>query len=221
MWIIAGPNGAGKSTFVGDYLDEMRTAFPDEFSDDRFVKLNADERNLELKRQFPNALPDDLNRRAAQDIDDKVAAFIAAADHGFAVETVLSSPKYRAAVENAKAKGFRIGLIYVSLHPPEMSPNRVSMRAAKGGHDVEPAKAIDRYHRSHEQLRWFAPQADYLEIFDNSDDRPGATPVLLATRYPGRPLQLRRRGVNPAIDRVLADMAETKPRPPNPSFKPG
>lgn len=205
MWIIAGPNGAGKSTFAGPYLDDLHAAFPKDTGPDGITKLNADERVLELRRRFPDAARDVLNRRAAEEIDAEVVRLIGEG-RSFAVETVLSTPKYRDDVEAAKAKGFQIGLIYVSLHPPELSPRRVGERVQMGGHDVNPETAVQRYHRSHEQLGWFAPRADFLMIFDNSDNRPDTVPVLLARRFPDRPLTHVQRGLNPAVDQALATL---------------
>ena len=215
MWIIAGPNGAGKSSFAGQYLDDLQATFPNDVAPGGLTKLNADERTLELRRQFPGVAQNTLNLRAAQDIDAKVIAMIAA-DRSFVVETVLSTPKYRGRVEVAKGKGFRFGLLYVSLHPPELSPHRVSERVLKGGHDVDPATAVARYHRSHEELRWFAARADWLMIFDNSSNEPGTPPLLLATRFPDGPLQHGHQGVNLAVDRAIAAIVP----PPNPRFGP-
>jgi predicted ABC-type ATPase len=205
MWIIAGPNGAGKSTFAGPYLDDLHAAFPQDIGPDGLIRLNADERMLDLRRQFPDAAQAVLNRRAAEQIDAEVVRLIAEG-RSFAVETVLSTPKYRDDVEAARAKGFHIGLIYVSIHPPELAPRRVSERVLLGGHDVDPATAVRRYHRSHEQLRWFAPRADFLMIFDNSDNQPGAVPVLLARRFPNRPLMHVQHGINPAVDQALSTL---------------
>lgn len=193
MWIIAGPNGAGKSSFAGKFLEDLGHRSLD--------KLNADERTVELRRQFPGAAQNDLNLRAAQEIDREVEEHIAS-DRSFVVETVLSSQKYRDDVLAAKAAGFKIGLIYVSLYPPELSPQRVSERAAKGGHDVEAARAIERHGRSHRELAWFAPQADILMVFDNS--APDGRPVLVASRRAGRLLKHAHPGLNPAIDGALA-----------------
>jgi predicted ABC-type ATPase len=119
---------------------------------------------------------------------------------------VLSSGKYRDDVLNAKTRGFRIGLVYISLYPPDLSPLRVSERVAKGGHDVDPAVAIARHHRSHDELSWFAPQADLLMIFDNS--APTGSPVLLASAQNGQRARLHAPGINPIIDRVMLDLAE-------------
>lgn len=113
MWIIAGPNGAGKSTFAGKFLDDL--------SHRRLIRLNADERTRELRAKSPDAAQNELNLRAAIEIDKEVEDLIKAG-RSFSVETVLSSPKYRDDVLTAKASGFKSGLIYVSLYPPELSP---------------------------------------------------------------------------------------------------
>lgn len=175
MRIVAGPNGAGKSRFTDQFLADS--------GPNDFIKLNADERTLELRKQFPDAAQDDLNRRAATAIDSDVERHITE-DVNFVVETVLSTPKYRDDVLAAKANGFKVALFYISLYPPELSPQRVSERAAKGGHTVDPATAIARYHRSHTELRWFAPQADLFMAYDN-----------------------------PAVDRALADITPKPPNP--------
>jgi predicted ABC-type ATPase len=155
MWIIAGPNGAGKSTFTGAFLANL--------GHHGLRKLNADERTAELRRQNPGEPIRDLNIQAANDIDAQVAAAIEQG-RSFCIETVLSSNKYRDDVEKARAQGFRVGIVYISIWPPELSPKRIKDRVAKGGHDVETQTAIRRYKRSHEQLTWFAGQVDQSTI---------------------------------------------------------
>jgi predicted ABC-type ATPase len=193
MWIIGGPNGAGKSSFAGRFLDDLGHR--------QLIKLNADERTLALRAEFPDVPPNDLNLRAAIEIDKEVEDCIKA-QKSFVVETVLSSPKYRDDVLAAKASGFKFGLIYVSLYPPELSPQRVSERAAKGGHDVEAARAIERHGRSHDELRWFAPEAHLLMVFDNS--AVDGKSVLVASRVGARPLKRLHPGLNPAVDGALS-----------------
>jgi predicted ABC-type ATPase len=192
MWLIAGPNGAGKSSFADQFLDDL--GYRD------LIRLNADERTLELRQRCPNAVQSELNLRAAIEVDQEVEDLVKAG-RSFVVETVLSSRKYRDDVQAAKRAGFRFGLIYISLYPPELSPLRVAERTAKGGHDVEAAKAVERHRRSHTELRWFAPRADILMVFDNS--APNGTPVLVASRTSRKPLKYLQRGLNPAVDEAL------------------
>ena len=190
MWIIAGPNGAGKSTFTNDLLANA----PD------LLKLNADERTATLRAAYPNAPLRDLNLQAAREIDAEVVDCIAKG-HSFLIETVLSSDKYRDDVLEAKRQGFKVSLVYVSLHPPELSPDRVATRVTKGGHNVDRQTAIDRHARSHVQLAWFAAKADVLAVFDNS--RNDGTPQLIAERAEGQQLRVHARGINPSVDAAL------------------
>jgi predicted ABC-type ATPase len=195
MWIIAGPNGAGKSSFAEQFLFDLD--YPD------LIRLNADEYTLRLRKKFPDAAQNELNLKAANAVDKQVEDCIQAGQ-SFVVETVLSSQKYRDDVLMAKGLGFKFGLIYISLYPPELSPQRVSERVAKGGHNVDAEKAIERHRRSHDELRWFAPQADLFMVFDNSDCN--AKPTLLASSATGEPLKYIARGVNPSVDLALDDM---------------
>lgn len=206
MWLIAGPNGAGKSTFTEHLLQEP--AF------EGLIPLNADVRTAELRRSEPAATQADLNLRAAQQIDAEVTAHIAAG-RSFLVETVLSSGKYRDDVLSAKAAGFKVGLIYISLHPPELSPLRVSERVLKGGHTVEPGRALARYTRSHAQLTWFAAQADIVLVYDNSAE-DGSPKRIAAREASGAPVIIEMPGCNPAVDRVLAKLTAhpARKRPP-------
>lgn len=97
------------------------------------------------------------------------------------VETVLSTAKYRRVVEAAKAKGFKIWFIYVLLDSPERNIERVSLRVARGGHDVPEQKIRDRYIRSLSQMPWFIEAADRAWVYDNG----GATPDLIAKKEDG------------------------------------
>jgi predicted ABC-type ATPase len=193
MWIVAGPNGAGKTSVATQTFSALNI--------NGLVKLNADVRTAELRVLFPDAPLQSLNLRAAQEIDAQVLDNI---ENGkdFLVETVLSSPKYRDAVLKAKEKGYSIGLIYVSLHPPELSPERIKLRVEKGGHDVDPVKAIERYQRSHQQLEWFAEQANTFVAIDNSGTQ-NSSPIIIASKFAGKELVHRTKEVNPAVDRVV------------------
>ncbi|MCG6553281.1 MAG: zeta toxin family protein [Candidatus Magnetominusculus sp. LBB02] len=202
MWIIAGPNGAGKSSFAGDFL--IRLGYGN------LKKLNADELTIELRKELPVLAQDELNLQAAVKIDKEVEDCIKSGV-SFVVETVLSSLKYRDDVLTAKEHGFKIGLIYVSIYPAELSPQRVSERVTKGGHNVDAAKAIERHQRSHDQLKWFAQQADTLILFDNSSEN--GRPVMLASRANNEPLKYPGRGINPAVDRALDVSLSQEQRP--------
>lgn len=192
MWIVGGPNGAGKTSFTREFLEIL--------GHNNLVKLNADDRTQMLLPLCPGKSLPEVNLMAAQQIDAEVAACIRSGA-SFLVETVLSSDKYRDDVQEARSRGFRIGLVYISLSPRELSPARVSVRVRKGGHDVDPKKAITRHQSSHEQAAWFAWRADTFIAFDNSS-RDGS-PVLVAVKHGGEPLVHTNAGINPILDAVI------------------
>jgi predicted ABC-type ATPase len=192
MWIVAGPNGAGKSTLTNQILKELNVT--------TITKLNADEVTVALRAHDPDGDQADLNLQAAKIVDQQVLDCI---DQGadFLVETVLSSPKYRDAVSKAHENGFLVSLIYVSLYPAQLSPERVSERVRKGGHNVDRQKAIDRYFRSHEQLVWFAQAVDELMIIDNSS--ANGEPTWLAIKAADGVVSRFIVGKNLAVDQAL------------------
>ena len=192
MWIVAGPNGAGKSTFTGEFLRNL--GMPP------LRKLNADEVTAALRAKDLVSDQNALNLTAAQIVDSQVEESI---KNGvdFLVETVLSSDKYRDDLEAAKAAGFKTGLIYVSLTPAELSPERVVERVQKGGHHVDRQTAISRYYKSHAQMAWFAARVDILMIYDNS--AVNGEPILIASKTPGKPPAHVCPGVNPEVDLAL------------------
>jgi predicted ABC-type ATPase len=198
MWIIAGPNGAGKSTFTASFLEELSLT--------DLLRLNADEVTAQLRSRNPNEDQNSLNLNAARMVDAKVAEYIEAGT-SFLVETVLSSGKYRDDLEAAKTAGYKTAMVYISLYPPELSPRRVGERVLKGGHAVDAATAIKRYHRSHQELAWFASRVDMLMVFDNS--APDGRPVLLFEKIPRTDMTASLhfksggKGLNPEIDRAV------------------
>ena len=157
---IIGPNGAGKTTFTREFLKNLGNV--------DLVSFNADDRTVELRPKFPKKSLPEINLMAAQQIDAEVEECIRSGK-SFLVETVLSSGKYRDDLLEAKARGFKFGFIYISIEPAELSPARVKLRVMKGGHDVDQKKAIERWHKSHEQSLWFAAQSpDSFMFFDNT-----------------------------------------------------
>lgn len=164
MWIVAGPNGSGKTTFTREFLANLCRK--------DFVSLNADDLTKELIPNSPDRSLAEVNLMAAQQIDAKVTSCIRS-DQSFLVETALSTDKYQDDVLEAKSRGFGIFLVFISVYPPELSPARVNLRTLKGGHSVDPEKALARYRKSHDQAIWFGAQADAFMFFDNSG-RPSA-----------------------------------------------
>jgi predicted ABC-type ATPase len=158
LWIVAGPNGCGKSTAYGQ-------SAIDGFDGSVWI-INPDLLTATLrKRERLAAL--EANRQAVVRIEQwlwhslKVYQTIG-------VETVLSTPKYRDMVSEAKRAGFEVRLIYVILDSVELQLERIRLRVLKGGHDVPPDKVRARRARSLEQLGWFFWEADEAWVWDNS-----------------------------------------------------
>lgn len=170
LWIVAGPNGSGKSTLYDTTLidDFGRSVWI--INPDLLTRRIMDSEGLELL---------DANRQAVERIMDWLDASLRT-HQTVGVETVLSTDKYRALVQRARAGGFDVCLIYVMLRSPELNIERVKVRVARGGHDVPHAKIVARYERSLAQLPWFLEEADRAYIFDNS----GAEPRLVAEKLP-------------------------------------
>jgi predicted ABC-type ATPase len=213
LWIVAGPNGAGKSTHTADLIADFQASG---FIGAEIIKLNADERTAELKKQFPDQSQRELNRQAAQETDAALERCIAEDRPAIFIETVLSSTKYQDDVLEAKERGYNVGLIYVSVYPPELILGRIKNRVAKGGHNVDPQKALDRYKRSHTNLIWFGQHADRLVVFDNSDTE--RSPVLVAMKEAGRKLVHRAKGLNPSLDRAIESLQRKNSHNPKPSI---
>ena len=160
--IVAGPNGSGKTTLV-------RNGGLDGFVDPPFVCLNADD----IARMFAaGGQPSDAQSLLAAQMCDGLLDGRIAAGESVVVETVLSSGKLKSRVLAARAAGFRIVLVYVSVKTVELNVARVANRRVLGGHGVPPQRIVDRRARSHAMFAWFAREADRVVVFDNSLPEP-------------------------------------------------
>lgn len=138
LWIVAGPNGSDKSTIYGrSDLTEL---------DGSVWIINPDLLTSRIAVQ-ERLSEEAANLAAVQRIEKWLNASIEV-HQTIGVETVLSTPKYRKLVRKAKARGFKISLIYVILANAELQIKRIKLRVAKGGHDVPAQKVRDRRQRS-------------------------------------------------------------------------
>jgi predicted ABC-type ATPase len=166
-----GPNGSGKSTFynrtdIEGWGGSVWIINPDLLTQQIVERDKTDSR---------------LANGAALDrimvwLDASIDAY-----QTIGVETVLSSPKYRALIQRANERGFRVRMIYVLLNSAELQLERVRIRVSEGGHDVERDKVISRRHRSFEQLGWFSQHVERGYIFDNSTSDPKLLAEILPT----------------------------------------
>lgn len=197
LWVVAGPNGSGKSSLynksdIAGWSGAVWIINPDLLT----VSI-ADGESLALLA---------ANLAAVQRIEAWLETSIDVYQT-IGVETVLSSPKYRALVARAHAKGFDVRMIYVLLNRVELQIERVRVRVQTGGHNVPDAKIRARRTRSFEQLAWFAEHVDQLIVFDNS----AGEPELMATRTGGAALVWHRRPPAPLRAELAAAGLEGLP----------
>lgn len=86
----------------------------------------------------------------------------------FSQETVFSHPDKLAALQQAKARGFRTYLYFVATDDPVLNIERVRQRTLTGGHGVPAEKIVARYVRSLEQVRPALQMVSRAFFFDNS-----------------------------------------------------
>jgi len=180
---LAGPNGAGKTTFFETYLESLGLPY-----------VNADRIAHDLRGADPTASRDEVDRRAFTEAERLRAAFVEAG-LSFCTETVFSDPE-RAKLrllEQARAHGATVFLIFIGLESPALSVARVKQRVAQGGHDVPDEKLRARFPRTLANLRAALSIVDEAFLFDNSSYDSPYRPVAvylggrLASRHPPLP----------------------------------
>jgi predicted ABC-type ATPase len=165
LYIIAGCNGAGKTTASFTILPEILDC--KEF-------VNADEIAKGLSPFQPEKVSLESGRIMLNRINDLIRE-----RKNFAFETTLSTKSYRSKIIEAKAKGYTVILLFFWLQNIELAKERVKVRVAEGGHNIEPEVIERRYQRGVKNLfNIYLPIVDGAFIFDNSE----AMPVLLAEK---------------------------------------
>jgi predicted ABC-type ATPase len=160
LYIIAGLNGSGKSTVAKKYTDSGMMP----------KHQNPDDINKSLIKWTLNIFPKDWTNKIAVEMVEWRLKRAIKNNNTIAIETVLSSNKYLPYIQMARAKNYKITMIYVALSSVELNIARVKMRVEAGGHDVPEQKIRDRYQRSLNNLKLFIPFLDNLTVIDNSDD---------------------------------------------------
>jgi predicted ABC-type ATPase len=186
--IVAGPNGSGKTTLVRAGALAAVLSGP-------AISLNADDLARDIAQGGHPTEADSLE--AAQRTDARLDSEIAAG-RSVLVETVLSSDKFKSRVATARAAGFEIILVYVSVKLPELNVARVATRILQGGHTVPYDRILARRARSHAMFGWFARAADQAFVFDNSTTSPTLAAFKVANTW-----------ALPALDSLSADLADT------------
>lgn len=157
MYVIAGCNGAGKTTASYTVLPEMLDC--KEF-------INSDEIAKGLSPFQPKTVKIEATRIMLNRMHDLIEA---GAD--FAFETTLATKTFADILRKAKAKGYKVMLIFFWLDTPELAIQRVKQRVEMGGHDVPKDVIVRRYNNGVNYLsKIYIPISDYWMIIDNSNN---------------------------------------------------
>jgi len=157
--IIAGPNGAGKTTFAREFL--VREASCPSF-------VNADL----IAAGLSPFTPEQAALRAGRLMLEEIRAYVRRRE-SFAFETTLSGRIYARYIRQWQDIGYRIKLIFLSLPNVEIALERVRVRVAQGGHDVDESvirrrfdKGWNNFHNIYKDL------VDTWVLYDNSGESP-------------------------------------------------
>ena|SRR5258708_5182430 len=133
LYMIAGCNGAGKTTTSYTVLPEMLNC--KEF-------VNADE----IARGLSPFQPETVSFHAGRIMLDRIKELLTEKKE-FGFETTLSSRSYVPLLEQAKANGYTLMLIFFWLESIDLAKSRVLERVKKGGHNIPPDTIERRYSR--------------------------------------------------------------------------
>ncbi len=149
--LLGGPNGSGKSTLV-------RRIDPEGLDD----IINPD-----TIRLADGSLASVL--QAGRMVIQRTASHLAAG-RGFLLETTLSGNREARVVAEARARGYRVEVLFVCLRDVELNILRVQARVKMGGHAVPEEDIRRRYFRSLDNLREILPMTHAAALFDDSGE---------------------------------------------------
>src|SRR5262245_55959024 len=112
FFLVGGVNGAGKSTFA-QAPDTLLFLTGETGSDIEII--NPDRVTTDIRVRRPAIPLNTANVLAAEACEARVDQLIKAAHRSFAIETVLSTDKYKERVKRAQAQGFNVFFVYLLL----------------------------------------------------------------------------------------------------------
>jgi predicted ABC-type ATPase len=72
-------------------------------------------------------------------------------------------------LKETERSGYTVLLIFIGIAQPEISDQRVAMRASRGGHDVPRQKLYDRFPRTMNNLKRALVELSNVWVYDHSD----------------------------------------------------
>lgn len=156
---VAGPNGAGKTTAAPRLLR-------DEFGLLEFVNADA------IASGLSGFNPDGAAIQAGRILLDRVHN-LARQSASFAVETTLSGRSYARWIGTLRQRGYRIGILFLSLPSALAAVQRVSLRVQLGGHGI-PEEVVHRRFQAglSNFFNLYRPLCHRWTFYDNSSQYP-------------------------------------------------
>lgn len=149
--VYAGANGAGKSSLRAGGADAVD------------VEIDPDSIARQINPANPRAVDFAAGKEALCLFDSTLAE-----GRSLSLETTLTGRSVLGRMQAAKDAGYEVILRYVALGNPDQNIERVSARAASGGHWIEPDTIRRRVAGSLENLPAAMAIADRSVLLDNS-----------------------------------------------------
>lgn len=156
IFILGGPNRAGKTTAANVLLPEKLRLH---------AFLNADEIARRISPDNVEAAAFEAGRLMIERMRGMVRD-----GQSFAFETTCSGRSYIRLLNECRAAGWRISLIYLWVPSPEYSIARVAKRVSQGGHHIPDEVIRRRYLTGLWNMRHlYLPLADDAFVYDNRE----------------------------------------------------
>lgn len=169
--LVAGPNGAGKTTYVKKRLASLG-----------LTCINPDD--VATRMFGPGPHSEDQSKTATIAATQLVLGSLSR-KQSVGLESVFSDTKGHklGLLDDAKAAGFRIVIVFIGLNSPQLSIARVMQRVEAGGHDVPDDRIRERFPRSYANLRSALAKVDLVLLVDNSGLPEADAPPSAALRH--------------------------------------
>ena len=147
LLMVCGPNGAGKSTLTRSLAvrDGMLVIDTDQFASEGLSPIAAGKAAANMARMCLRS------------------------GISFARESTLTAKFDFRLMEDAKARGYTVELVYICLASSILALERVAARVARGGHNVPAEDVKRRFQRSLNNLPEAMRLADSVTLLDNSN----------------------------------------------------
>lgn len=169
VFMIGGPNGAGKTTAAMLLLPQYLDVF--EF-------VNADE----IARGINPLKPETADIAAGRVMIGRIRDLVTARKN-FAFETTCAGHHHVATLNDCRAAGYQISVVFYWLPLPEEAIWRVKRRVKQGGHNIPEATIRRRYFAGLKNLvNIYLPLVDLAVVYNNSNYHVNGENEIIASK---------------------------------------